>query len=606
LSDNGYEIRERDKLIGRVDGNLLRDNIIEFFTDNISSDDLIVFYFSGHGYYDERTTKTYLVSSDFNKSKPLLRGFSFDDLTTLVENCPSSRVVVILDCCYSGALKLEGKGDVEDIADLAKNSMSRNLNNIDNVTGRCILASSLDIQESFKMKGEDYSLFSYHIIRGLEGISGESVDDKGNVTVDSLSRHVEKQLQSQRNVNQRPIKKIVMSGDIVLASYPNLSNQTIDISTRLQQLLLENNSKEFNELRRTLSSIDFSNIDLHDITLNGFDFSVVDFQQSSFTKVRFNDCNFTSSSFISAAFVEVAATNCTFVSCFFNNCSIQTAAMSGTRFDYSRFFSSKLEAIGFENCSFYYTLFGYNSELYPNVTFVRSTFKGIGFSKCTFYQTDFIGVHLNAVAFDESYFHNTDFTGARLEVVGFIFHMTGLINFNYAFLDNVKLKLQSGREDAIVSFTAAYRDDFAFDIHNDPIGNIVIIGIDNSIFQDSNKSFFNAVASINKLLLNKPEVTLNKNIQIRRVIDVITKKLPHMQVGTNDEYLKIKESDFQEIITSLLSLRDKNNDIYINELKEVFDFLRQFMKQLGFSLDNILNAIIAGGDYPSSVGTLTR
>ncbi|MGA9154633.1 MAG: hypothetical protein WBZ36_28965 [Candidatus Nitrosopolaris sp.] len=57
----------------------------------------------------------YLTSSDTDPDKPYRRGFSFEELRMRMQNTIPTRVVVILDCCYSGSAKIS-KGSEDDAA----------------------------------------------------------------------------------------------------------------------------------------------------------------------------------------------------------------------------------------------------------------------------------------------------------------------------------------------------------------------------------------------------------------------------------------------------------------------------------------------------------
>jgi hypothetical protein len=45
----------------------------------------------------------YLASSDIDFDNPYKGGFSFEELTKVIQRCISTRVVIILDCCYRGS-----------------------------------------------------------------------------------------------------------------------------------------------------------------------------------------------------------------------------------------------------------------------------------------------------------------------------------------------------------------------------------------------------------------------------------------------------------------------------------------------------------------------
>src|SRR5690348_15037155 len=117
LNSLGYEISDNHKLIGEVNGEKIKDTIYDFFDDdNNSPDDTLLFYYSGHGVPDT-DGDTYIAPSDLDPDKPHRRGFSFDSLTKMTQKSISTRVVTILDCCYSGAAKIS-KGQEDDAAKL--------------------------------------------------------------------------------------------------------------------------------------------------------------------------------------------------------------------------------------------------------------------------------------------------------------------------------------------------------------------------------------------------------------------------------------------------------------------------------------------------------
>ena len=105
LMSLGYRIPDNKKLVGQVKGNQIKDAIYDFFDDEtINSQDTILFYYSGHGIPDI-DGDVYLASSEMNPKQPYRNGFSFSELTKMMNRSLSTRVVAILDCCYSGGSK---------------------------------------------------------------------------------------------------------------------------------------------------------------------------------------------------------------------------------------------------------------------------------------------------------------------------------------------------------------------------------------------------------------------------------------------------------------------------------------------------------------------
>ena len=94
-------------LVGRGEWGKMRDEIIKFFTDiTLKPEDTLFFYFSGHGYLDRSTGRTYLSTSEIHPEHPQSRGIPFDELTTYLNLSSSERIMAVLDCCYSGALEV--------------------------------------------------------------------------------------------------------------------------------------------------------------------------------------------------------------------------------------------------------------------------------------------------------------------------------------------------------------------------------------------------------------------------------------------------------------------------------------------------------------------
>jgi hypothetical protein len=236
----GYEIPDNHRLIGEIKYEQVRPIISRFFTDkNIKPKDTLIFYFSGHGIPDG-TGEHYLATSDIDPDAPWDNGFSFEDLKKMMNRSNSRRIIVILDCCYSGSARLEGKGvkGEESTARLGREAIEQTIaNRLPPGEGRCILASSLAYQESFQMKKLGQSLlFTYYLLEGLKGAGGQSADDNGNVTPESLSNYVfDKIMSLDPPPKQKPIKKLETSGLIILAQHPELKKPFVPVQGVLDE-----------------------------------------------------------------------------------------------------------------------------------------------------------------------------------------------------------------------------------------------------------------------------------------------------------------------------------------------------------------------------------
>ena len=229
LSSRGYHINNSHNLVGYVTWETMRDAIINFFTDScIKPSDTLLFYYSGHGIPDV-DGDIYFATSEIDHNFPYKRGFSFNELAKMIQRTISTRIVVILDCCYSGSARIS-KGHEEDAARLGTVAI-HNSSRIIEGEGRCLLAASQALQEAYALEEKNHSLFTLYILQGLEGKDKEAVDQHGNVTVDTLSKYVYDKIMSlppDRRPKQKPIRKLEASGDIVLAHYPHFQKRDED------------------------------------------------------------------------------------------------------------------------------------------------------------------------------------------------------------------------------------------------------------------------------------------------------------------------------------------------------------------------------------------
>lgn len=231
LKAQGYEITEDSFLLGRVKYEEMREAVRKFFKgSDVGPRDTLLFYFSGHGHLDDKGYH-FLVTSEMDPKEPDDKGYYFEDLTRMMDRSDSLRKVMILDCCHAGGLKIRDRGGdeeekgEEEVAKLGRKAISEALEKTIRIgQGTCILASSLGIQQSFKMPGMDYSAFSYYVIEGLEG---KAINDDGHVTPEVLRTYITERLAGLPDFRrQTPISKLEIVGNLVLAEYPRLARRT--------------------------------------------------------------------------------------------------------------------------------------------------------------------------------------------------------------------------------------------------------------------------------------------------------------------------------------------------------------------------------------------
>jgi tetratricopeptide (TPR) repeat protein len=216
-----YDIKDSNVLLGFIEWQRMRDTVYDFFNnENIMPDDLLLFYYSGHGIYDDGDL--YLATSEMDPYIPSRRGFNFDELRRLMNDSISTSIVTILDCCSSGSANIS-KGHEVDAARLARSTIEGT--NFQG-EGRCILAASQEQGEAFALEENNHSVFTYYLLRALKGEIQGAFDSFGHLTTDSLSKCVYYAMMSlppSKRPKQKPIRKMETSGDIVLAYNPQFA-----------------------------------------------------------------------------------------------------------------------------------------------------------------------------------------------------------------------------------------------------------------------------------------------------------------------------------------------------------------------------------------------
>jgi tetratricopeptide (TPR) repeat protein len=226
------EIGEFDEVIELPDQGLavVRRAIAQFFRQG-KRDDLLVFYFSGHGVKDENG-HLYLAVKD--TELPLLAGTSIEApyITAQMDGSNSRRQVLILDCCHSGAFALGAKGGGAQSVGIGPAFEGRGY-------GHVVLTATDSTQyawEGDQIIGEsDKSVFTHYLLQGLKTGEADGNGD-GVITIDELYEYVFDHV-VRETPKQTPGKwSYKQQGDIVIAQ--NSSRvRPAPLSMELQALL---------------------------------------------------------------------------------------------------------------------------------------------------------------------------------------------------------------------------------------------------------------------------------------------------------------------------------------------------------------------------------
>ena len=168
-----------------TDEQATRRKILITFNDiakRSAPEDMVIFYFSGHGVRQGDNGTTYLIPYDHDLRDVETTCIDFDDLAKKIRDMEASKVIVVLDACHSGGVKPEG-------ARTAGNTglADRYLKAFGTSEGRALLLSSDQTEVSWET--EDSGIFTHFLLEGLNGAA--DANDDGIVTFTEASTYVE-------------------------------------------------------------------------------------------------------------------------------------------------------------------------------------------------------------------------------------------------------------------------------------------------------------------------------------------------------------------------------------------------------------------------------
>lgn len=187
------------------------------FFNGRRSDDLLLFYFSGHGVKDDEGS-LYLATSNTELDVLSATGVPASYVDQRIIASRSRSKVLLLDCCYSGAFRPGGASK----AGLGVGACVDTRERFDG-HGYVVLTASDALQYSFEgdvVEGQPtHSVYTRALVDGLTSGAAD-VDCDGNVTVDELAAYLDREVPA-REPRQRPKRFFLAShGQILLARSP--------------------------------------------------------------------------------------------------------------------------------------------------------------------------------------------------------------------------------------------------------------------------------------------------------------------------------------------------------------------------------------------------
>ncbi|MBW4585519.1 GUN4 domain-containing protein [Aetokthonos hydrillicola Thurmond2011] len=202
------------KLLENTPSSTIQLEIEQLFTETCQKNDILLLYFSGHGFRDENG---YLYFASYNTQ---INAHSLPYTSTAVparflqEQCmnrsKSKRQVLILDCCFSGAFA-QGMSAREILPSIDK-EIEQQLGG----EGRAVLTSSTSAQVSFEDEGG--GVYTRYLVEGIE--KGVAADNDGMITVATLHEYAKRKVQSAQPAMKPEIFSVKEGYTICLAKAP--------------------------------------------------------------------------------------------------------------------------------------------------------------------------------------------------------------------------------------------------------------------------------------------------------------------------------------------------------------------------------------------------
>ena len=168
----------------------------------------VIFYYSGHGFPDEQSHSAYLLPID-GSSRLLRTCFSVSELYEMLGSMPSKRVTVLMDACFSGAIRSGGMlASAKGVAIKVKSDIPK---------GNMVVMSAAQGDETAYFHHEaKHGLFTYYLLKKLK-------ETKGSVTLGELSSYIQNEVRKFSIVeNGKSQTPTVQASDNLIGSWQSL------------------------------------------------------------------------------------------------------------------------------------------------------------------------------------------------------------------------------------------------------------------------------------------------------------------------------------------------------------------------------------------------
>lgn len=175
---------------------------IEQMFNEAEHDDSLLVYFSGHGELD-RQNDLCLLFKNTRMDRLLATSLNYSMIKKCIKASRCKTIIIILDCCYSGAAGVKGN-NLKEI--LSKSSGS----------GTVILSASSEFDVAKEDEKLENGVFTYYLIEGLKS-GAVAGDSNGDIDLYDLYYYAHERT---KRYSQIPYLKVDCEGKIIIGKNP--------------------------------------------------------------------------------------------------------------------------------------------------------------------------------------------------------------------------------------------------------------------------------------------------------------------------------------------------------------------------------------------------
>jgi tetratricopeptide (TPR) repeat protein len=197
-----------------IENRKLHSDIGQFLTEGRKSTDTLLLYFSGHGVVNAYSGQLYLAVKDSVRDRLGSTAIPTRFIYDCIQESPAGSKIIILDCCYSGAMTTIMLAKSPPKVTLAREFEGKGIVFLSASTAWQYAFQETDVK---KLSENTLSLFTRFLVQGLK--TGEADrDGDGVITIRELYDYILENVRKETS-NQTPeISSIDQQGDIVIAN----------------------------------------------------------------------------------------------------------------------------------------------------------------------------------------------------------------------------------------------------------------------------------------------------------------------------------------------------------------------------------------------------